>query len=220
MPSGRHLLVWIPRSREDGTSSSFCSSCVAGGSAGWPGLCLCQIWAGRPFPRPASVSRPVLLTAQQVLAQVLPVLWRVGLRGGGEHLFQQWLEVVQAANRQPGRLFEQGDGLARAAEQDGVADGFQRHSGTVPVPCEALVRGVEAALHTAGLQEGLAHAGDVGSGGIGRWRQLGVDCGIGPETRTDGQPRAPVLVGSGLNPADPLAHQFLQAAPQCRAALA
>ena len=78
---------------------------------------MCQIRAGRPTPWPACVSRPVLLTPQQVLAQVLPVLWRVGLGGGGEHLLQQWLEVVQAANRQPGRLCEQGDGLARAAEQ-------------------------------------------------------------------------------------------------------
>ena len=51
MPSGRHLLAWIPCCREDGTSS-FCSSCVGDGSAAWPGLrlCLCQIWAGGPAP--------------------------------------------------------------------------------------------------------------------------------------------------------------------------
>lgn len=59
------------------------------------------IWAGRSAHWPASVSRPLLLTPQQVLAQVLPVLWRVGLLGGGEHLFQQWLEVVLAVPELP-----------------------------------------------------------------------------------------------------------------------
>jgi len=56
MLSARYLLAWIPCAGEEGTSSSFCSSCVSGGSAEWPGprLCRCQIWAGRIAVGPTS----------------------------------------------------------------------------------------------------------------------------------------------------------------------
>ena len=47
--------------------------------AGAAALPVSIIWVGRSAHWPASVSGPVLLTPRQVLAQVLPVLWRVGL---------------------------------------------------------------------------------------------------------------------------------------------